>query len=125
MRASIEIRANIHACLSCVPRINASKDSTGGILTYTVIFRVEKISKPGVFQQPARASRLGVIFASSHLVLRMSVALLRSTLYNLATRSVRSRTRRVVGLRKATPESFISSGEVFGLASNSFAGSNR
>src|SRR5207253_8098203 len=67
MRTSIEIRANIHACLSCVPRINASKDSIGGILTYAVIFRVEKISKPGVFQQPARIQNGNLQDTASYL----------------------------------------------------------
>src|SRR5215471_11475183 len=54
IRASIENSANILACPFCVPRINASKDTSGAILTYAVIFRVEKFPKPGVFQQPAR-----------------------------------------------------------------------
>src|SRR5262245_34850605 len=54
IRASIENSANILACPSCVPRINASENTIGAILTYTVIFR-EKISQSGVFQQPARS----------------------------------------------------------------------
>src|SRR5262245_4136566 len=52
IRPSIENSANILACPSCVPRINASENTIGAILTYTVIFR-EKISQSGVFQQPA------------------------------------------------------------------------
>src|SRR5262249_53327624 len=31
-----------------------------GILTYTVVFGVEKISKPGVFQHPAKLSNAGL-----------------------------------------------------------------
>src|SRR5262249_32209103 len=73
----------------------------------------------------ASASRLGAVFASFHLLPRILVAWLRSTLYSFATRSVRSRTRSVVGFRAITPESFISSGVFFGLGSNSFDTSNR
>jgi hypothetical protein len=35
-------------CPSCSPRINASEDIFGAILTYTVTFRVGKISNPRV-----------------------------------------------------------------------------
>src|SRR5439155_24333818 len=49
--------ANMLACLSCVPRIHASKDTICAILTCDMIFRVEKILKRGVFQHPARAWR--------------------------------------------------------------------
>src|SRR6266480_1088935 len=45
------------ACLSCVPRIHASKDTICAILTCDMIFRVEKILKRGVFQHPARLNR--------------------------------------------------------------------
>jgi hypothetical protein len=53
-------------CLSWTPRINASEVIFGAILTYAVFFRLGKISKPRVFQQPASLAQRELVNLSEN-----------------------------------------------------------